>query len=79
VLLALDGAAAVDEAGALLAQAATLSAQSGARRQEPILAAERARIAHLRGDRTGRDAALAEARRLYTDLDLPQLAARTTA
>jgi adenylate cyclase len=78
VLLALDGAAAADEASALLVQAATLSEQSGARRQEPILAVERARIAHLRGDAAGREAALAEARRLYADLDLPQLAARTT-
>jgi class 3 adenylate cyclase/tetratricopeptide (TPR) repeat protein len=76
VLLTLDGAAAAPEATTLLARAATLTDETGARRQAPVLAEERARIAHAAGDTAACDAALAEARQRYAALGLDRLAAR---
>jgi len=47
-----------------------------AHRQAPVLAEERARIAHARGDAIACEAALDEARRLFAALALPRHAAR---
>jgi class 3 adenylate cyclase len=76
VLLAVDGGAAADAATALVDRAAVLAWQGGARRQEPVLAEERARIAHARGEGAECDRQLAEARRLYDLLALPRHRAR---
>jgi ATP/maltotriose-dependent transcriptional regulator MalT len=76
VLLALDGHAAADVVVPLIDRAGVLSWQGGARRQEPVLAEERARAAHVRGDLAERESRLAEARALFERLGLPRHAAR---
>jgi hypothetical protein len=72
VLLSLDGQAAADAATALIDRAAVLAWQGGARRQEPVLAEERARIAQVRGEGAECERQLAEARRLFDLLSLPR-------
>jgi tetratricopeptide (TPR) repeat protein len=68
ILTKTEGASAAAEIETALREVERLIAETGARSNEPLLHEERARLADALGDAAGRERALGEARRLFTEM-----------
>jgi tetratricopeptide (TPR) repeat protein len=69
ILTQTEGASAAAAIETALREVERLIAETGARSIEPLLHEERARLAAALGDTAGRERALGEARRLFTEMD----------
>jgi hypothetical protein len=69
ILTQTEGASAAAAIETALREVERLIAETGAHSYEPLLHEERARLAAALGDAAGRERALGEARRLFTELD----------
>jgi hypothetical protein len=69
ILTQTEGASAAAAIETALREVERLIAETGARSYEPLFHEERARLAAALGDAAGRERALGEARRLFTEMD----------
>ncbi|MGH7819967.1 MAG: hypothetical protein ACREQ9_09350 [Candidatus Binatia bacterium] len=75
MLVAADGSRAAGEVGAILDETQQLVAETGAAIYLPEVHLVRTALAQLAGDEAGREAALREAHRLFTEIGAPIRAA----